>query len=46
MGMIKDVNDKDLEEAEEIKKIRQEYTEELYEKCLMTQIPIMVWSLS
>ena len=34
MGMIKDRNDKDLIEAEEIKKKWQEYTEELYEKCL------------
>ena len=29
MGMIKDRNSKDLTEAEEIKKKRQEYTEEL-----------------
>ena len=34
MGMIKDRNDKDLTEAEEINKKWQEYTEELYEKCL------------
>ena len=34
MGMIKDRNDKDLIEAEEIKKRWQEYREELYEKCL------------
>ena len=32
--MIKDRNDKDLTEAEEINKKWQEYTEELYEKCL------------
>ena len=30
MGMIKDRNNKDLTEAEEIKKRWQEYTEELY----------------
>ena len=34
MGMIKDRNDKALIEAEEIKKRWQEYTEELYKKCL------------
>ena len=33
MGTIKDRN-KDLTEAEEIKKRWQEYTEELYRKCL------------
>ena len=32
MGTIKDKNDKDLTEAEEIKKRWQEYTEELYKK--------------
>ena len=32
MGTIKDRNDMDLTEAEEIKKRRQEYTEELYKK--------------
>ena len=32
MGTIKDRNDKDLTEAEEIKKRWQEYTEELYKK--------------
>ena len=32
--MIKDRNNKDLTEAEEIKKKWQEYTGELYEKCL------------
>ena len=32
MGTIKDKNGKDLIEAEEIKKRRQEYTEELYKK--------------
>ena len=34
MGSIKDRNDKDLTEAEEIKKRWQEYTEELYKKDL------------
>ena len=32
MGTIKDRNGKDLTEAGEIKKRRQEYTEELYKK--------------
>ena len=32
MGSIKDRNDRDLTEAEDIKKMWQEYTEELYEK--------------
>ena len=34
MGTIKDRNSIDLTEAEEIKKRRQEYTEELYKKDL------------
>ena len=34
MGMIKDRNGKDVTKAEEIKKRRQEYTEELYKKDL------------
>ena len=34
MGSIKDRNDKDLTEAEEIKKRWQEYMEELYQKGL------------
>ena len=46
MVTIKDSNDKDLTEAEEIKKRSQEYTEELYKKVLITQITTMVWSLS
>ena len=33
-GTLKDRNGKDLTEAEEIKKMRQEYTEELYKKDL------------
>ena len=34
MGSIKDRNGMDLTEAEDIKKRRQEYTEELYKKEL------------
>ena len=34
MGLIKDRNDKDLTEAEDIKKRWQEYTEELYKNYL------------
>ena len=36
----------DLTEAEDIKKKWQEYTEELCKKILMTQITMMVWSLT
>ena len=42
MGTIKDRNDMDLTEAEEIKKRWQEYTEELKKKIFMTQITMMV----
>ena len=42
MGPIKDRNGMDLTEAEDIKKRRQEYTEELHKKILMTQITMMV----
>ena len=42
MGSIKDINSRDLTEAEDIKKRRQEYTEELYEKIFTTQIITMV----
>ena len=42
MGSIKDRNDMDLKEAEDIKKRWQEYTEELYKKELTTQIIMMV----
>ena len=45
MGTIKDRNDMDLTEAEDIKKRWLEYTEELYKKkkkILMTQITTMV----
>ena len=44
-GSIKDRNGMDLTEAEDIKKRWQEYTE-LYKKIFMTQITIMVWSLT
>ena len=46
MGSIKDRNGMDLTEAEDIKKRWQEYTEELYQKILMTQITMTVWSLT
>ena len=45
MGTIKDKNGKDLTEAKEIKKRWQEYTE-LYKKGLMTQLTIIMWSLT
>ena len=45
MGTIKDTNDKDLPEAEDIKR-QQEYTEELYKKVLITQMTMMVSSLT
>ena len=41
MGLIKDRNGMDLTEAEDIKKMWQEYTEELYKKDLHTQISTM-----
>ena len=47
MSTIKDRNDMDLTEAEDIKKRWQEYTEELYKKKIfMTQIIMMVRSLT
>ena len=46
MSTIKDRNGKDLAEAEEIRKRWQEYTEELYKNVLITQITMMVWSLT
>ena len=46
MGSIKDRNGMDLTEAEDIKERWQEYTEELYKKIFMTQIIMMVWSLT
>ena len=41
-GTIKDRNDMDLTEAEDIKKRWQEYTEELHKKDFTTQITTMV----
>ena len=46
MGLIKDRNGKDITAVEEIKKKWQEYTEELNQKDLMTQITTKVWSLT
>ena len=46
IGTIKDKNSKDLTEVEAIKKRWQEYTENLYRKLSMTQIPTTVWSLT
>ena len=46
MGTIKDRNGMDLTEVEDIKKRWHEYTEELFKKIFMTQITIMVWSLT
>ena len=45
MGSRKNRNGMDLTEAEDIKKRWQEYTE-LYKKIFMTQIIMMVWSLT
>ena len=42
MGLIKDRNSMDLTEAEDIKKMWQEYTEELYKNIFTTQIIMMV----
>ena len=42
MGTIKDRNDMDLTEAEDIKKRWQEYTEKLYKNIFTTQIIMMV----
>ena len=46
MGTIKDRNDKDLIEAEEIKKRWQEYSEELYNKGLNDSDNHDFWSLT
>ena len=45
MGSIKDRNGMDLTEAEDIKRWK-EYTEELYKNIFMTQIIIVVLSLT
>ena len=42
----KDQNGMDITEAEDINKRWQEYTEELYKKIFMTQITMVVWSLT
>ena len=42
MGSIKDRNNIDLTEEEDIKKGWQEYTEKLYKKSLVTQITMTV----
>ena len=42
MGSIKDRNDMDLKEAEDIKKRWQEYMEDLYRKIFTTQIIMMM----
>ena len=46
MGTIKDRNGMDLREAENIKTTWKENTEELYKKIFMTQITMMMWSLT
>ena len=46
MGPTKDRKGKGLEEAEEIKQRRQEYTEKIYKKVLMTYVTKMVFSLT
>ena len=46
MCTIKDRNGMDLTEAEDIKRRRKEYTENYTEKILMTQITMMVLSLT
>ena len=46
MGSIKDRNGMDLTEAEDTKKRWKDYTEELYKKDLMTQLTMMVCSLT
>ena len=43
MDIIQDRNNMDLTEAEDITRW-QEYTEELYQKVLMTQVTTMVWA--
>ena len=46
LGTIKDRNSMDLTEGEDVKKRWQEYTEEVYKKTFMTQITMMVRSLT
>ena len=42
MGTIKDINDNDLVDGEEIEKRWKEYMEELYKKIQMSQITTVV----
>ena len=42
MGTIKDRNGMDLTEAEDIKKMQKEYTEELYKNDFNDQLTLMV----
>ena len=42
MGLIKERNGMALTEAEDIKKMQQEDTEEVYKKTFMTQLIMMV----
>ena len=42
MGTVKDTNGMDLTEAEDIKKRRQEYTEELYKNDLYDPVIMMM----
>ena len=46
MGRIKDRNCRDLTEAEDIQKRWQEYTENYTKKIFMTQITMMMWTLT
>ena len=46
MGMVKDRNNKNLKEAEDIKKRWQEYTEEQYKKGFNDLNNHDVWSLT
>ena len=46
VDMMNNRNGMDLKEAEDIKKRWQEYTEELYKMILITQITIMMGSLT
>ena len=46
MGSIRDKNGMDLTEAEDIKKRWQEYTKLYKKKIFISQIIMMVWSLT
>ena len=46
MVAIKERNGMDLTETEDIKKRWQEYTELYFKKTLMTQITMMMWSVT